>query len=85
MSTAEHNHQKRGGRGKPFAAVSARLEIDDQVLKSGISESAEFVSFTTRLGTGKRKLTAIFSDAAGQELGAYYLTVTRLEKEVTTQ
>jgi len=67
-------------KGKSFTAVLARLEIDDKVLKAGVGESAGLVSFTTRVSTGKRKLTAVFSDVAGQELGAFYLTVTRLDE-----
>ena len=70
-------------KGKPFTAVLARLEIDGQVLKAGVGESTGQVSFTAKLNTGKRKLAAVFTDAAGQELGAYYLTVTRLEEGVT--
>ena len=63
----------------PKGAVVTKATVDITG-KSGVNDGAESVSFTTILGTGKRKLSAIFNDAAGQELGAYYLTVTRLEE-----
>ena len=69
----------RLAKGQPFDAVSARLRVGDQEFESGVDKQASHVSFTAQLDVGARKLAAVFIDDSGHQLGAYYMTVTRLE------
>lgn len=69
----------RLAKGQPFDAVSARLRVGDQEFVSGVEKQASHVSFTAQLDVGARELVAVFIDSSGHQLGAYYLTVTRLE------
>ena len=60
--------------GKPGKFKAGDLEFE-----SAIDPHAQHVSFTAQLEVGTRELVAVFKDGSGHQLGAYYLTVTRLE------
>ncbi len=66
--------------GKGFNAITASLTIGDTRKQKAISRPKETpgVSFELELKAGETKLSGVFTDAKGNELGAYYAYVTRL-------
>jgi arylsulfatase B len=64
--------------GQAFPAVGARLQIGGQSMDAPVAETDTQVSFTARLDAGKTRLIATFADKDGAEVGAYYVTATRL-------
>ena len=63
--------------GVAVSAVSASLRIDGQNRGTKpVSTTDTHVTFTTALTAGSHQLAAVFTTAAGDELGAYYVVVT---------
>ena len=66
----------RTAPGVPFSAATARLQVHNTSLELPFGKSDTHVTFSTKVAAGKTKLVATFADAAGNEVGAYYVTVT---------
>ena len=67
----------RSGVEVAVPAVSASLRIDGQNRGTKpVSTTDTRVTFTTALTAGSHQLAAVFTTAAGDELGAYYVVVT---------
>ena len=66
--------------GQGFDAKNASLTIGDVHKEKSIANAkkAEGISFELDLKAGETKLSGVFTDANGKELGAYYAYVTRL-------
>ncbi len=63
--------------GVAVPAVSASLRIDGQNRGTKpVSTTDTHVTFTTALTASSHQLAAVFTTAAGDELGAYYVVVT---------
>jgi len=57
--------------------VSACLRIDNQDLRTvAVEPDAAVVRFTVPMEVGSHQLAPVFHTADGQEVGAYYCTVT---------
>lgn len=64
--------------GKGFPATRARIDILDQIREQDVPANASAVTFELPLETHEGTLRAIFTDATGKTLGAYYVEVQRL-------
>jgi arylsulfatase B len=71
----------RTANGIAFPAVRARLQIGVADLWKDVTADDEFVRFNAELDAGTAALIATFSDVDGNELGAYYVTVNRINDE----
>jgi arylsulfatase A-like enzyme len=68
----------RAHAGVAIPAVSATLRIDDNDLQSKpLPDGAKEITFTTTLTSGSHRLAPIFTDASGNQVGAYYAIVTK--------
>ena len=67
--------------GMGFPAVKAVLTIGDQRMTIGVDESTKAAVFQTNLGVGSHRLSATFKDADGRSLDAFYVYVTKVERE----
>lgn len=70
-------------RARPGAAIpatQATLRINGRDLESKAVQPGDVeVTFTTTLSPGSHQLAPVFTDAGGNEIGAYYAIVTKLE------
>ncbi len=71
----------RAVEGEGFPAVKARLVIGEQHFEAPVSETDDAIKFIADVGTGSVPLVAVFEDANGRELGAYYVTVNYLGQD----
>jgi hypothetical protein len=65
-----------GGRALPL--VEARLEVAGQAWTASIGPEDKHVTFTLDLQAGETQVQTYFSDAEGQEIGAYFCYVERV-------
>jgi arylsulfatase B len=69
----------RARQGKAIPATSATLRIDGNDLETKPVQSGDKeVTFTVELTAGSHQLAPIFTDEAGNEVGAYYAIIKRL-------
>ncbi len=68
----------RARPGKAFPAVKAHLKMGGQELSQSIPAGATHVKFNINLKPGNDEMWAKFSDAKGNECGAYYAYVRKL-------
>ncbi len=69
----------RARPGLAIAAELATLRIDGRDLGTlPVSEGATHVDFEVELSEGSHSLAPVFTDVAGNEIGAYYAIVTKL-------
>lgn len=67
----------RPGRAVP--AVRAALRVDDRELAiAPVAATDKSIDFTVELSAGSHRLAPVFVSESGDELGAYYATVTKL-------
>ena len=67
----------RAHPGKSISATLAILEIDEKELETKPVQAGDReVVFTTRLAAGAHRLAPVFRDDHGNEVGAYYATIT---------
>ena len=59
--------------------ISARLQINDQILETESAAADHFAGFTLRLPAGRARLETWLTQADGRLRGAYYAYVERLE------
>lgn len=71
----------RTAKGIAFPAVNARIRITGSNLKKSVAPGVDFVRFTTKLDAGIAELVAKFTDAQGNEVGAYYVNVNRIDDD----
>jgi arylsulfatase B len=64
--------------GVAFPAVGARLLIGAHSMDAPVGKTDKQVSFAATLDAARTRLVATFTDEAGAEVGAYYVTVKRL-------
>jgi arylsulfatase B len=68
----------RARPGLAIAAVTATLRIDDKERGTlPVPEGATHVDFEVELAIGSHQLAPVFTDAQGNEIGAYYTIVTK--------
>jgi len=69
----------RARPGLAIAVESATLRIDGRALDTlPVPESATHVNFEVELAEGSHQLAPVFTDAAGNEIGAYYTIISKL-------
>ena len=67
--------------GRGFKFVSAKLSVADLKLETKFEDNAKGAVFTTDLPVGKTQLKGLFQTADGEDVGAFYVYVERLEAE----
>lgn len=68
----------RARPGLAIAAVSATMRLDGKDLGTlPVPEGATHVDFEVELSAGSHQLAPVFTDARGNEIGAYYAIVTK--------
>lgn len=68
----------RARPGLAIAAVSATMRLDGKELGTRpVAEGATHVDFEVELTEGSHQLAPVFTDAQGNEIGAYYAIVTK--------
>lgn len=67
----------RSWPGLGFDAVEASVNIGDYQEKRSMNGKEKFVRFNAHLKAGKGKLAAAFTNKNGEQLGAYFVTVTK--------
>jgi arylsulfatase A-like enzyme len=76
---AEIRHGWGGGRGVPL--VRAGLRVGDHEVEQPIPPDAVEVTFSVELNAGETRLQTFLYDAEGNDIGAYYVYVTRQASE----
>jgi arylsulfatase B len=71
----ERAYRARPGKAIPITSAVLRLDGQDLESKPVVPGDNEIV-FTTRLAAGPQHLAPVFRDAQGNEIGAYFVTVT---------
>lgn len=69
----------RETKGKAFNAIKASIVIGDESHQIDVAPSDKYALFTFKLNKGKNKLIAVFTNEHSEELGAYYLTISKLK------
>ena len=67
--------------GRGFKFESATLSVADLKLETKFEDSAKGAIFTTDLPAGKTQLKGLFQTADGEDIGAFYVYVERLDAE----
>lgn len=68
----------RSHAGLAIPAVTATLRLDDRYLETKpVEPGAKSIAFTTTLSAGSHRLAPVFTSGNGQEVGAYYSTITK--------
>lgn len=70
----------RARPGKSFAITKASVQVGEQLQTKSVTAGSESVTLKMRLKAGPTTLTTRFYTQAGEELGAYYAYVKRLEE-----
>ncbi len=66
----------RAHEGLAIPAVSATLRVDGEVVATRpVPEGATHIDFETTLSAGSHQLSPYFTDAEGNEIGAYYAVI----------
>ena len=67
--------------GRGFKFVSAKLSVADLKLETKFEGNPKGAIFTTDLPVGKTQLKGLFQTADGEDIGAFYVYVERLDAE----
>ena len=73
---ASKAYRARPGAALPALSATLRLngkDLETQPVRPGDKE----ITFTTPLTTGSHQLAPVFTDAQGNEIGAYYTLITK--------
>ncbi|WOH35713.1 arylsulfatase [Thalassotalea fonticola] len=72
----------RETKGQAFHAIKARMKIGDKSYQTDVNSTDKHALFTLKLNKGKNKLFASFINKESEELGAYYLIISKLKEQL---